>query len=1153
MTSYFPNRTLIKAIILLIAIGQLSFKGFSQQKQTYNLLWEIKGKSLTKPSYLFGSASFKDRRVFNFSDSVMVALQASAVFVMEDHPDSLVKLAFQQLQNLKALKDLLTPAQTKLIFEQFKNKNGYDADSSLLGNPFQLTEVLQPSHSSATDMPSSVENYLYGIARTLKKKIVGFNKSPKKIDYEDVINQLGNLIDNPEEEDQQGFEDMINVFETGNINDILNFINASYEEGIDFAEQSKEVSNHITSMLNNEGAFFAVNVAYLAGPNGIIALLKKAGYQVRPVNASFTGVAKTYAIDFSKMEWQPYEDKADQFSINFPSNPIALARTGGAKAVGYADATNNVLYTVTSLFTGPLINSTSESYIDTVLNFHSKNKSFDVLNKKKYAKYGTTVLDVDFRKNGKYARMLLVHHNQIYYTISIESKINNLHEPFADLFFNSFKMTAPLTISAADWINHEDKIGAFSLKIPVKAEGGTREVANEAMPDRPYFINMFSASDKANQVNYIFRYNDFPTGMYLSEKKAVFDALTKNIEQNGKIIEQRRTIYKDGYEGCTLSAIVEGMYMEIQIYIRGNRTYVLLLQNMKGVEKPKNNIFFESFRFLPYSSSAGELTTSGNMEITMPTAPLLAKEETNKEDDEDQYTSFLGDSKTISAVNKNTGGAYSIEKSTISKYFRSKDLDSLYNQFIDRLNPNIGAAKAIDVMIGNLKGKEIVIVDSLANTSKKTKLWFQGDKFYYQTLISSKEEIEKGELANIFFSNSRVKTDEPLFDFNSSKAKLIIQDLRSKDTLTYKKALGALSYYKFEKDELPLIYAALDQKYTDDTTSSGARAVLINNLVIVKDDQTTGVLKNLYQQSKNSGVIQSEILKVITQISKDNYDWYLKSLTESKGLSMKDRWDVFRPLTDSISYAVAHLDQILPLMEVEEYRPMILNTISSMLNEKNIASYQALVSTKKNLIVKHVAHDLAEDIKNLKANQFPTTAYSYLAILPVLDSKLTDDFTKQLLLLDSVPYLITEAVVARIKAKLPLDEQLLSAQLANLTSRLQIMQAFIKAGKLTSIPAQYKKLEEVARLILHNYLIEEYEEPKELKYLGTIKEGKDTHFIFDFSYEEDGKTVTYIGLAGPFNTASEALDFDNYLGYSDFEPKSKDWMKQAKKIVKELK
>lgn len=1154
MFTTLPNRSFIKSIILFIALFQLTVDGFSQKKQTYNLLWEITGKSLTKPSYVFGAASFKDRRVFNFSDSVMKAIQLSNAFVMENHPDSLTKLAFKQLSSIKGLKESISAEKAKIILDQFKIKHGYAADSSLLSNPFQIGDLMKPDYSRPDDMLSTVDNYLYGIARTLKKKILGFNKPPGSINYDDAVAEVEALLENTEEEelDFQGYEEMMAVFEAGNIDDILNFINANYESGVDFSDQNKEMANHIIAMLNNDGLFFAIGLENLAGSNGVIALLKKAGYEVRAVEATFTGVAKTYTIDYTKMDWPTYENKVDQFTVNFPSAPLTTSTIGSAKTVAYADATNGILYTVSSLFTGSLSNSTSEQYIDTVFNFHSKNEGFNVLSRKKYTKYGTTVLEVDFKKNGKYAKMVLVHHNQIYYTLAIESKINNLHEPFADLFFNSFKMTEPLVINTTEWITHEDKIGAFSLKIPVPAEGGQKEVPNPIYPDRPYAINMFSSSDKANQLNYIFRYNDFPAGMYLSDKKAVFDALTSNIEQNGKIIDQKRVIYKNGYEGRTLSAIVQGTYMEIQVYLRGNRIYLLLTQNMKGIEKPKNNIFFESFKFLPYSALNGELTTIGNMEITMPDVPMLSKPLTSNDKEDDKYTSFLGDSETISATNKNTGGAYGVEKSKVSKYYKTKNLDSIYNLLIDRLNPNTPKIKAIDLTIGNLKGKEVITKDSLANTSKKIRIWFQGDEFYFQTLISSADEIEKGEFATMFFNKTQVKNDQPLFNFSSSKAKLITQDLLSKDTLTYQKALGALSYYKFEKDELPIIYAALQQKYADDTASTGARASLLNELETLNDDKTTDVLKNLYQAS-NIDLIKGKILSIITAVNKDNYDWYLKSLIETPVLTLKNRWNLFMPLTDSISYAASHINQILPMLAVEEYRPMVLDIVATMLSEKNKANYQSLVADKKELIVKNALHDLEEDIKKLKTNQYSITAYNYLAILPVLDPKLTDEYTKKIFPLDSVPNLITEAFTARINANLPLDDQLLNAQLDSLTSRYRIMYAFNKVGKLASVPAKYKKPDEFAKLLMHGYLLDEYGEPSGLKYLGTVKDGKDTYFVFDFSYEEDGVTISYIGISRPFKALSQELDFDKNVAYSDFEPKSKDWMKQAKEMIKEVK
>lgn len=1158
MTSKLPKQHFFKAITLLTILLHVAFSGYAQKKQTYNLLWEITGKSLTKPSYIFGAASFKDRRVFNFSDSVMKALESSSALVMEVHPDSIINLAFQQLSTIKGLKESLTPAQTKAIFDQFKGKHGYAPDSALLANPFQIAELMKPDYTRPDDMPSAVDGYLYGIARTLKKKILAFNEPLGTINYDDAVAKAKEYLEHMDQElDIEGYDEMMDIFASGNTEEIVAFLDENFEEGFDLTDQNKPMAEHIIAMLNNDGLFFAISLENLAGKNGVITLLKNAGYQLRPVEASFTGVAKTYTIDYAKMDWYTYENKAEQFRINFPSTPIALGRVGGAKPIVYADVSNDVLYTASSLFTGPLTNFTSEQYIDTVFNEHATRDHYHVINKKKYSKYGTTVLEVDFKRNGKYARMMLVHHNQIYYTIAVESRVNNLHEPFADLFFNSFAMTAPVVVSAAEWIAYEHKEGAFALKIPVAAESIPREIENTDYPDRPYVLNMYSSSDKANQINYVFRYNDFPSGIYLSDKKAVFDGITSNLEQNGQIVDQKRTIYKDGYEGRTLSAIVQGTYLELQVYLRGNRTYVLLLQNMKGTEKPKNNTYFDSFKFLPYSALKGDTATLGNMEVTMPATPIRTNSRDEKEEDEEKYSSYLDETEVISATNKHTGGVFGIEKNQIRKYFRTKNIDSTYNAFIDRLNStNATAKKVTDITIGTLKGKETITVDSLTNTSKKTRIWFQGNDLYFQTLISSSDEIAKGEFAHTFFNNLKVKTSEKLFDFASSKAKLITQDLLSKDSETYKGALGALSYYKFDKDELPHIYDALQQKYADDTTTLGARATLLNEFVSLSDAKTTEVLKNLYQASSGVDVVRGKILSIITDVNKDNYDWYFKSIVETPTLTLKNRWDLFAPLTDSISYAATHFDQLVPMLHINEYRPMILDVVATMLNEKNKKTYQGIVTAKKDLIVKYVFQDLDEDIKRIKAKEYTATTYNYLSILPQLDAKLTDEYTAKIFPLDSVAGLITEALTARIIANLPLNEQLVAAQLDSLTTRYRVIYAFHKAGKLAAVPAKYKRHDEFAKLLMHDYLFDEYGAPNTLKYLGTVKEGKDTYFAFDFTYIEDEVTKNYIGLSGPFSPPTlngDELDFDNYYSYSDFEPKSTDWMKQAKEMIKVFK
>src|ERR1019366_3596985 len=97
------------------------------------------------------------------------------------------------------------------------------------------------------------------------------------------------------------------------------------------------------------------------------------------------------------------------------------------------------------------------------------------------------------------------------------------------------------------------------------------------------------------------------------------------------------------------------------------------------------------------------------------------------------------------------------------------------------------------------------------------------------------------------FYNSLVLTcPSAKTDLASSKAEKIYTDLGSADTLVYKSALGALSYYEFATSELNYVYAALQRNYPDDTSKNGARCTLVKKLKIVNNDSTVSVLSTLY-------------------------------------------------------------------------------------------------------------------------------------------------------------------------------------------------------------------------------------------------------------------------------------------------------------------
>src|SRR5579871_2249156 len=86
----------LKRFLSVSVIVLLSLAASAQaRRQPYTLLWRISGKDLKEPSYLFGTMHVKDKRVFGFSDSVMLAIQKCKSFALEVHPDSSVRMLFE--------------------------------------------------------------------------------------------------------------------------------------------------------------------------------------------------------------------------------------------------------------------------------------------------------------------------------------------------------------------------------------------------------------------------------------------------------------------------------------------------------------------------------------------------------------------------------------------------------------------------------------------------------------------------------------------------------------------------------------------------------------------------------------------------------------------------------------------------------------------------------------------------------------------------------------------------------------------------------------------------------------------------------------------------------------------------------------------------
>ena len=260
------------------------------------LLWEISGNNLSKPSYLFGTFHLMCREDIHFSTELKQAIKnASEVYFemdLDDPSNTLGALLFMNMKDGKSLKDLYSP-------EEYKRLENYFSDS--LGMPLTMVKRMKPNFLEAFLYPkmmpcktmSGVEEEILKIVKEEKKQVGGFETIEfqasvfDSIPYESQAKELLNTIDSIEIY-KKNFDTMLNVYKTQQLSAIENMFTKT-ELGMDqnrdilLDNRNKNWVDQLKKILPEKNIFIAVGAGHLVGEKGLIALLKKAGYTLRPL------------------------------------------------------------------------------------------------------------------------------------------------------------------------------------------------------------------------------------------------------------------------------------------------------------------------------------------------------------------------------------------------------------------------------------------------------------------------------------------------------------------------------------------------------------------------------------------------------------------------------------------------------------------------------------------------------------------------------------------------------------------------------------------------------------------------------------------------------------------------------------------------------
>jgi uncharacterized protein len=266
------------------------------------LLWSVTGKGLNTPSYVYGTIHMICKEDFLFSSTLKQKLNDSKSIYLEldmDDPSMMIKMATMAIMKDHTLQDLMSETDYKTLSQFVKDT---------LGMPMMLFNKMKPitlmSLIYTKVLPcSSTESYemkMVEIAKASKKEVRGletieeqmgvFDKIPDSVEAQMIMEMIRTM---PAQRKQM--TEMVEAYKKEDLQKLAAQMSESPEwrgfEDILLANRNKNWIPIMETAMKQGTQVFAVGAGHLPGKEGVINLLRAAGYTVTPVKQSFGEVA----------------------------------------------------------------------------------------------------------------------------------------------------------------------------------------------------------------------------------------------------------------------------------------------------------------------------------------------------------------------------------------------------------------------------------------------------------------------------------------------------------------------------------------------------------------------------------------------------------------------------------------------------------------------------------------------------------------------------------------------------------------------------------------------------------------------------------------------------------------------------------------------
>lgn len=1117
---------------------------------------------------------------FHLSDSFYNAIQSTDMVALELNPEywqkDMVKMNAAQEEIENFYRDNTTQYLTE---SSFAINDYYDKlKPALTAEPQQINSLLYRTFSMQQDYEENtyLDLYIYQTGRKYGKLAGGVEdyyqtqkilfqayaamakERMKRSNNRDVTPDIDKKI---QEAYRRGNLDLLDSLEH------LSFNSPAYVNKFLY-ERNKIQANSIDSLVKKHSLFVGVGAAHLPGSNGVIELLRKKGYKLRPIYMQDRDATAKEAVEKMKVPvtFKNFTTDDGFVSVQMPGPLYRMPQT--YRTINdnwqYADMDNGAYYMLTRVQThAGLLNQNAGDVLQKTDSLLYENIPGRIISKKTIKRDGVSGFDIVNRtRRGdlqRYNIFVTPYEILIFKMSGINDYAGGTE---ADTFFNSIHFNPP---SASHPAFTSPQAG-FHINFPQLPHINKNTYDADNIDEW-----QFEANDSITGNAYAV-YKKTVTNLNFMEEDTFDLSLAELSLKSSDIIDKEilRSFTKvEGFNALKMQfACKNGNYINAQAVLKGPDYYLIIQTSRK-----KNNIdaaFFNSFGFNTYQYNASTTYTDTLLDFTVQTpvkpvldsslvnlmysvlhdASLLAKIQGESYWPKSKYAMFKSDS---------TGESVLVSMYEYPKYYHVKDAATYWNK---QLKPGNDEdiylyKKTAFTACDSCQGYKLYWRDT--NTVRQIINYkvLSNNRLYNLYTISDTTGVESNFIKN-FFSTFTV-INKNTASIYSDKTNLFFEDLYSKDSLTKARARNAISNVYYGAGNIDKVVNFINNLNYGEEDYFEMKQKFIAELGYINDscckDKIVHTLKDIYIRTADTAYFQNEVLKALQHIETDSSYAALKNLLLQDPPLFDDYdeyGDFFENFEDSLQLTRTLFPEILQLTTIEDYKEPVIALLSELLDSGYIKAndykdyfskiyFDAKIEMKKQQnaeekLLEQQSQQNYDDndsvIKNsYSKNNYETTDINEYAalLLPFYDTvpALPKFFNRLLQSRDTSVQL--ETAVLLIKNNKPVPDSILMNIAAKDNYRSDLFKGLYEINRIDIFPSKYKQQDLMARSLLTG-------DSEKTKFFDIKPEGKTLAnvngkkgYVYFFKYKLQKDDDWEIALSGPQPENLNMVSTDNAL------------------------